>query len=111
MNTLKEYACGFFGIEKAFWKRAIFKKPLMSLFVFSMLALTLLIASLSYPVGSFLWWFLVAGVGFPGYLIVMPMAFYLIDPDLFFPGAKERLGQYRYTQRLERLKPVDSEYR
>lgn len=73
----------FLAIERAFWMRVAFKKPLMTHFIGAMCVLTIIIASMNFTVGTF-WWWAVMLLGFYAYLIAMPMAMYLISPRTFF---------------------------
>ena len=76
----------FLSIEKAFWHRAIFVKPLMMIFMLGMPAYV--IAQLYFSPIEFLsiwWWFGVVFTAFTFY-VVLPMILYLIDPKTFFPN-------------------------
>jgi len=96
------FAKAFVDLEKAFWKRAIFKKPLMAIFILAMLGFFFSMMPLHARASEFLWWTAVVIVLY-GYLFFMPAIFYLIDPDVFFPGDRKLRNERKERTKLERF--------
>jgi hypothetical protein len=104
VNIVRARVQAFVDIEIAFWKRVIFKQPLMAVFIFVMFVwFFLAMTPLHGRVSEFLWWSAVVIVLY-GYLIAMPAIFYLIDLDVFFPGDRKLRNERKERMRLERLK-------
>ena len=83
-----KYLRAFLSIEKAFWHRAIFVKPLMMIFMLGMPLYTVTQLSLAFEFFSVWWWI---GVIFTAitFYVVLPMVLYAISPALFFPENKK----------------------
>lgn len=87
MARLSALWFAFYSIEKAFWHRAIFVKPLMGIFMTVIVSFSCFNASLSLEVFTFWWWFALFIV-LGGWLIALPMALYAVDQKVFFPEDK-----------------------
>ncbi|MBI1888590.1 MAG: hypothetical protein HYS15_01515 [Candidatus Spechtbacteria bacterium] len=76
----------------------------MALFILSMFFLFFIQAVPLYSkVNPLIWWHGTVIVLFE-YLIAMPAIFYLIDPDIFFPGDWKLRNERKARRRLERIK-------
>jgi len=82
-----EYIKAFLKIERAFWHRVFFVKPLMIMFMFGAPAMSLFIIGGIATFNSFWWWFF-TGYILLGFYVALPMAWCLTSPRILFPEEK-----------------------